>query len=240
MRVDARHHGQEARITGSHHSDPSVVASDVLDEPLDRVVGVGALVCCVPILVISERAHHHEVALALVSSANIFGDIDVAVARQLRALAEERRAAGSIHTVWRALHQDRERRGDVCRLQNHCMKLDPIAHRDHCFAAHIIVKDVTDRRAGSDVGGSGRIRDSNGNRVAGRIEGKGNGRVECRDIEDISGNRNELGRSHARRFDGEAAILNEKAVAFTSLDGIRVFARERLEFWRGGWLRGLS
>ena len=85
----------------------------IFDQPVHGVVGVGALVDCARIVVIGERPHHHEFALALVAAANVFAHVDVAVARQLRALREEGRAVGFVHAVGRALHQDGQRRRDV-------------------------------------------------------------------------------------------------------------------------------
>ena len=66
---------------------------------------------------IGEWPHHHELALALVAPANVFGHVDVPIARQLGPLSKKGRAVGSVHAVWRSLHQDGQRRLDVCRLE---------------------------------------------------------------------------------------------------------------------------
>ena len=55
------------------------------------------------------------------------------------------------HPVGCALDKERERRGDVGRLENDGMQLDAVAHGDHDFGALVIVKDVVNGIAGALV-----------------------------------------------------------------------------------------
>ena len=55
------------------------------EQPGHGVVGVGAFVDGFGVVMIGQRAAHDELALALVAAANVLANIDVAVARQLRA-----------------------------------------------------------------------------------------------------------------------------------------------------------
>ena len=44
VRVEHRHHRQPAVVADAEHADPAVVVRHVLEEPVDGVVGVGAFV----------------------------------------------------------------------------------------------------------------------------------------------------------------------------------------------------
>ena len=64
---------RKPRIAGADKARAAVVAGHVLQQPGDGVVGVGAFVDGLGIVVIGERAHHDEFALALVAAANVLG-----------------------------------------------------------------------------------------------------------------------------------------------------------------------
>ena len=59
----------------------------------------------------------------LVAPANILGNIDVAVASEFGTLGKECGARGFVHAVGSALHEKRQRRGDVGRLEDDGMQL---------------------------------------------------------------------------------------------------------------------
>ena len=148
-----------------------------LMQPGHGVVGVGALVDCFGVVVIGERPHHHKFALALVAAANVFAHVDVAVAGQFRALRKEPGAGGVVHAIGRALHQDRQRRGDVCGLENHRVELDPVAHGNHDLGAHVVVEDVMDGRAGAAEEGTGCVGKRNSCAAPRGIQSEGDGGV---------------------------------------------------------------
>ena len=130
MRIEHRDDGEPTRVRHAHHPDAPVVVRDVLDEPLDRVVRVGALVDRLRILLVAHLAEHHELPFGLVSPADVLVHEDVAVARQLGVRAAERRL-GALDAVGRADHDDREIAGEAARDEDVRVQLHPVAHGDH-------------------------------------------------------------------------------------------------------------
>ena len=61
----------------------------MLQQPVNGVVGIGALVDGLGILVIREWAAHDKLAFGLEASANVGAYVDVASARELGAAAKE-------------------------------------------------------------------------------------------------------------------------------------------------------
>ncbi len=78
----------EPGIRDAPHPDPAVVVGHVLDQPVDRVEGIGALVDLVRAgLLRPVRPHVDELALRHPAAAHVLVDHDVAL------VAEERRGA---------------------------------------------------------------------------------------------------------------------------------------------------
>ena len=234
MRVDARHHGQKSRIAGAHKSRPPVVPRHVLEQPGHGVVGVGALVDGFGVLVVGQSPAHDELTLALVPPANVLGHEDVALARQLRAAAGERRAVEAVHAVRGSLNQEGKRRGHVGRLQNYRMQRHTVAHRDHDLRALVVVKQVMDRRAGASINGVRLQRDRDRCAPAGLVHrkaqrglGVGDGEFESRNGVQRRGNA-PLG------LGNQLAVLDVEADRRVRLGRVGVLARQRTERGRRG------
>src|SRR5213596_232614 len=100
--------GEPAGIRDPEDPHAAVVVRHVLHEPIDRVVGVAALVGTRMAGV--GRTVHVEGSLGAEPAANVLLDVDVAVeAEPLRTLRDARREA--LGPVGRALHEDRQRGG---------------------------------------------------------------------------------------------------------------------------------
>ena len=121
-----------------------LVSRDVVDEPLDAVIGVGGFVDRSWILRPAVGAIHHVVALGAVLATNVLNDADVAavendvdgvvIAVEIRS---EVRAGGMrgefVGAVGRTSQQDRGMRRAFGN-ENHGVQVDTVAHRDHGFA----------------------------------------------------------------------------------------------------------
>src|ERR1019366_9516108 len=149
MRIHAGHYRQKSGIAGADKSGAPVIALYVFKQPIYGVVSISALVDCLTILMIGQCAAHDELAFALKTAANVLAHVDVAVARQLGAAAEERGAIGAVDAVRSALNEEWQRRVDVRRFENDGVQFDTIAHGNHDFAALVIVKGVMDWFAGA-------------------------------------------------------------------------------------------
>ena len=77
--VEQRHGGGPGGIGSADHPGAAIIIRDVVEEPLDRVVGIGALVGRTRIGAVARRALHHERPLGLEPSAQVLDDVDVAV-----------------------------------------------------------------------------------------------------------------------------------------------------------------
>src|SRR5438477_1198993 len=71
MRVESGHNRQPAGVRNPEDSNAAIVARYVLEQPLDSVVRVGALVDGFWIALVARTAQHHESPVRLVSSPNV-------------------------------------------------------------------------------------------------------------------------------------------------------------------------
>ena len=79
MRIDQRHQRSEAQITAADDPDLAVAFRDMLDQPVNRVVGIGRLVNPRIVQWPDDRAVHHVQALGIVFSADVLVDANVVV-----------------------------------------------------------------------------------------------------------------------------------------------------------------
>ena len=142
MRVEHRHHGEPAGVRDAEHPHAAVVAGHVREQPVDRVVRVGALVDRVGDAMVAQRPHHDEAALRGVTPADVLEREDVAVVRQGPVVAAQR-VGGVGDAVRRAREDDGQRRVCPLRHEDRGVQLDPVAHRDH---------DLREVEAGGRVG----------------------------------------------------------------------------------------
>src|SRR5215216_6843814 len=135
MWVDPGHGSQKAGIGDAEHSDPSVVPRDVRQEPLDRVVGIGALVHALRIARIVERAIHDELPLALVPAPDILRHEDVAVC------GKEPIALGNYgitsDAIGRASEQKREWCAGSVRLTHTGVEMNAVSYGNRHEAAAV-------------------------------------------------------------------------------------------------------
>src|SRR5581483_1580397 len=83
MGVDQRHGRRPAGIGDAPHADAPIVVGNILEQPLNGVVGVGALIRALGIGGRARRALHDECPLRFESAAQVLEDEDVAVGDQL-------------------------------------------------------------------------------------------------------------------------------------------------------------
>ncbi len=79
MRVEHPHHRQPCAVAGAGHADTAVVVRHVLQQPFDRVVGVGAFIDGLVVLRIARLPEHDELPFGLESPANVLADDDVSI-----------------------------------------------------------------------------------------------------------------------------------------------------------------
>ena len=111
MRIEQRDRRRPTVVRDAHDPDASVVVRDVLDQIIDRVVCVGALVRRLRIAFIARRTEHLENTLGICAAANILIDENVTVLYQLRSHAVHRLAGPPLNAIRCARHQYWERSG---------------------------------------------------------------------------------------------------------------------------------
>src|SRR5690349_21278768 len=127
MRIDPGHCRQKTRIGDAEYADSPVVSRNIGQQPLDRVVGVGALVHAFGIARIVQRAIHDELSLALVPAADILRHEDVAVgSKEPIAL---RHYGVTLDAVRRAGEQKRQWTLRRIRLAYAGVEMDAVSYR---------------------------------------------------------------------------------------------------------------
>ena len=160
MRIDQAHQHRKAVIAGAHGADFAIGLRHVLDQPVDRVVGIGRMIHRRVIQVARQRPGHHIVAFGFVFSAYILGHDDVAGVGELaEAQGQDQRAARTIPAagefagvVGRAI----ENHGRTRRAfgnDDDGMELHAIAHGNHDVALDVVVGFCRDFEVCGDVAG---------------------------------------------------------------------------------------
>ena len=124
-----------------HDADVAVVVRHVLDEPVDRVVGVAGLVDVFALLRRIVGADVDELPLGHVTAAHVLKDEDVARLVVERRLAEPGPVlvfAIRSHAVGRARHQHRVFLRLIFRDVDGGEELDAVAHRDLVFVLRVM------------------------------------------------------------------------------------------------------
>ncbi len=120
---------EPSRIGHAHHPDAAVVVRNVLDEPVDRVVGVGRFVHAFRVLRIMQRAVHHELPGRLARAACVLEHEGVAIPRQF--LISRPEGAGlevPVDAVGRPDQHDRQRRCRGLRRDDDGMERHAVPH----------------------------------------------------------------------------------------------------------------
>src|SRR5206468_2985889 len=135
--------GVEAWVGNAPDADFAIVAGHVLEEELDRIVGVGGVVHVLRrLLVIDVGAHLLEIPLAHPTAAHILVDKDVAAFLELLGGAE---VGGKLvftvgsHAVGRAVHQERiGSAGGLLGDIHGGEEMFPIAHGDAVLVLGVV------------------------------------------------------------------------------------------------------
>ena len=141
VRLESPHDGGPAIVGNAEHADAPVVARNILEQPLDRVVRIGALVERRGIARRARRALHDERPFGTELSAQVLKREDVAFVGQ-RLEIRDKVAGGTVDAVRRALHDDRQRCGLGGRREDLRVKTHAVSHRDHHVADGEPVGDV--------------------------------------------------------------------------------------------------
>ena len=138
MRIEHPHRRGPSIVGHTKHANAPIVFRHVRQQPLDRVVRIGAFVDRILRSVQRPRGTlHHECSVRLVAPSDIFEHEDVAVCCELLvAAAQARRLARN--TVGRALQQKRQWVDDVLRRKHFDMQRDTVAHRQVVRALHVL------------------------------------------------------------------------------------------------------
>jgi hypothetical protein len=131
--VDACHGRQEAWIRDAQRASASVVMGNVLQEPLDCIVGIGGLVHAFRIDRVAKRSLHDELALAAVPPADILKDEDVSVRGEKAVIVADHGVA--CDSVRRSGEEKREWRAAISRFADAGVERHPVSHRDLYEAA---------------------------------------------------------------------------------------------------------
>ena len=174
VRVDRPHRCIEAGVRDAPHADAAVVPGDVIEQPLDGVVGVRGLVHRVPALLDRHRPHLDELPLGHELSAHVLVDEDEALVLEALRRSEARgvgRGAVRRHAVRRPKQQDWIGLRGVARRVNGREQRDAVAHGHTMLGLRIPAFDARRTR--------GRLRGSRGDHrrpVVGDEEGQRGGR----------------------------------------------------------------
>jgi len=147
VRLAQRREREPAWVRGAPDADLAVVRRHVLDEPVDRVPGVGGLVRVRAVEGAARHAVHRVPALRLEAAAQVLRHEDVAAPQEAHAAhhVEPLRGAprgGARRVVGRPLEQDRQRRVGLLRRQDQRVELHAVAHRHHRLAQREVVARV--------------------------------------------------------------------------------------------------
>ena len=155
MRVDDAGRSEESRIRDSPDSGVAVVVRHILEQPVDGVVEIAAVVnILLRLLVVDVRTHFDELALRHVAAAHVLKNEDVSrlveVGRgaELRAVQVDTVGADAIG---RAVDQERVGVRTVFGDVDGCEQVNAVAHRDSVFIFRVVLFDVEVRRLGAGL-----------------------------------------------------------------------------------------
>src|SRR4051812_17419782 len=106
MRIDQRGGGKPPVIRYAPDADAAVILRNILNEPVDRVVRVGALIDGLSCAFVPRRAVHKEFPFGIVAAANILEYKNIIILNELR-IAVCAPRIGPFDTIGSPLKQDR-------------------------------------------------------------------------------------------------------------------------------------
>ena len=182
MRIDHAHRRVEAGIGDAEHANVAVVVRNVLHEPVDGVVGVGALVDFFRALVWIERADVNVITFGAIAAADVLRDEDELVLRQFAEGAERIavvvRAVG-LQRIRRAREHDGPRLRIILRHIDASEELHAVAHGDAMLELGVVFREPDGVGVGRSIGAAGDGSNDSGERKK-KEHGKARG-VHARD-----------------------------------------------------------
>ena len=239
VRVDEAHQGREAVVAGADRADTAVRFGHVPDQPVDGVPGVGRMVDRGRVERAAQGPVHHIVAARLVLAAHVLERDDIAGAHQLgrkrrkdvlgeRPERSVRRRL--VRRIRRAVEHDRifaRRGGGSPRDDEDGVELNPVAHRDHHFAADVLEAGARRGKAPGNVAALGDWRD-------GRAEVRRNVATRLHRDRDMVFGEQRRGGQHRDRED---KALQRHATLHTAEEAsgnLRIISREPRKGFRAG------
>ena len=101
----------------ARHADAAVVAGNIFQEPLDRVVSVRGFVDGFRVGLVPGRPLHHEAALGFVASADVLEDKEIALRGQFL-VAEPQRSLAAFGAVRGPGENERQRTAGGLRSED--------------------------------------------------------------------------------------------------------------------------
>ena len=148
MRIYERHQRGEAVVGDAEYAHLAVGFRDVLDQPIDGVVGVGRVIDGSGVQRPAQRPGHYIITFRAVLAAHVLHHSDVAavdhgVVRDVGAVDERGQVSAAVlhHAVRCAVGSPRQQNRRTMRAfrnQNDGLQFDSVAHRNHDFALHVV------------------------------------------------------------------------------------------------------
>jgi hypothetical protein len=130
--LQGAHDGGPAVVGYAQHADSAVILRDILEEPVDGIVRIGALIQGLRVSFITRRALHDEGPLGAELAADVLEDEEVTFLGQRPVIGGEE-ALGTSYAIGGPPEDDREVFGPVFRLEDPGVQANAVAHRDHGF-----------------------------------------------------------------------------------------------------------
>jgi len=148
MGPEQGHRDGPAIVGRADHADALIAFLDVLDQPVDGVVGIGRVIGLGGVERTDGRTRHHVVALRAVFAADILVGEDIpvidpfAVGRADRVAQVQFLVFGAAARIVRRAREQYRQPFCVLGNQDHGVQFDAVAHRYHHVAFDIVVADV--------------------------------------------------------------------------------------------------
>src|SRR5208282_1994232 len=120
-------------VGNAGNPDAAVVAGNIFEQPLDRIVRVRALVNGLGVSAVPGRPQHHKFAAGIEASANVLNHENVAAGQHFGIGGEVPGVAGGVAggAVGRAHEEEGQGFGGLPRRVNFRVQAHTIAHGNH-------------------------------------------------------------------------------------------------------------
>src|SRR5208282_4302363 len=96
MRVERGHFREPAAVGNAGNPHAAVVTGNIFEQPLDGIVGVGALVDRAGVRAVPGRPQHHKFAAGIEAATNVLNDKNVAAGQHFGIGGEVAGVAGGV------------------------------------------------------------------------------------------------------------------------------------------------